>query len=233
MKYSSKKNEGEIGMLIATAMSFIVATTSIFADDFETEMRRMEVELRRIEAQQQATLQANTIDGSNIFIDQRDGRHYRTVKIGNLTWMAENLNFTIDDSFCYNDNTSNCAAYGRLYNWNAAMSACPAGWRLPTRQELADLIQVSGGVGAAGRKLKSAERWNGTDSFGFSGLPGGMRGRTGAFTNIGEYGYLWSATESGREGVFYRYMATSSDSVLELSGRKTSLLSVRCVSGTR
>ncbi|MDR0331333.1 MAG: fibrobacter succinogenes major paralogous domain-containing protein [Chitinispirillales bacterium] len=88
---------------------------------------------------------AQTGGGSDTFTDKRDNKTYRTVRIGNLTWMAENMNFHTDSSWCYDNADSNCLRYGRLYTWNAAKAACPAGWRLPTEDDWDNLSRVVGG----------------------------------------------------------------------------------------
>ena len=112
--------------------------------------------------------------------DPRDGQTYRTVKIGSQTWMAQNLNYKTDSSFCYKDDTSYCTKYGRLYNFATAVDmpesvcgkdktcrlplgdiqgVCPSGWHLPSMAEWNSLINAVGGKYSAGRVLKSTWGW--------------------------------------------------------------------------
>jgi uncharacterized protein (TIGR02145 family) len=147
------------------------------------------------------------------FTDARDGKEYRTIKIGNQTWMAENLNIETPNSWCYDNNSDNCAKYGRLYTWNAAKGACPASWHLPTRQEWGVLVTFVGGERTAGAKLKAkAPNWNGKVTNGFSALPGGSRSDDrytgGIFSSLGSGGRWWSATELDASDAWDRYMGS-------------------------
>ena len=123
-----------------------------------------------------------------------------TVRIGNQTWMAKNLDRATKNSKCYENSPDSCAKYGRLYTWTDARKACPSGWHLPSGAEWTQLTDFVGGASTAGRKLKSTSGWNyngnGTDEYGFSALPGGNGSSGGNFSSAGNYGYWWSATEN-------------------------------------
>ena len=162
-------------------------------------------------------------------VDKRDGKKYKTVKIGDQTWMAENLNYEMQDSYCYNDDGSNCKKYGRLYSWKAALYACPVGWHLPGNIDFKTLYESVGGKQVAGKKLKTKEGWNkngnGTDDFGFSAFPAGQRD---GVDYVGE-GYaadFWSST--GYEETAFR-MCLSFDDMFVGHHPTNIALSVRCL----
>jgi uncharacterized protein (TIGR02145 family) len=173
---------------------------------------------------------SGVVDG--FFTDSRDGRRYRTLSMGYLTWFAENLNYAghaDGQSWCYDDNASNCARYGRLYDWSAAMSACPPGLNLPVRVNWSDLVTTAGGSNAAGRALKSkAPDWDGSDDYAFSALPGGFRNIDGFFSGTGANGNWWSATDGGGNA-FSRAIFSGADNVREQTDDKGMGFSVRCV----
>lgn len=178
-----------------------------------------------------ANFEKNIIDN---FTDSRDGKTYRTVKIGGKTWMAENLNHATGNSWCYGDNEDNCQKYGRLYDWSAAMSACPDGWRLSTDNDWEDLILSVGGHGVASAKLREAGWYDGTDEFGFSAMGGGYRDSRPnvifSFGGITNFGVWWTSVESGSHAHYWEIWPSHSGDFVQTRGRtKNDGVSVRCV----
>jgi uncharacterized protein (TIGR02145 family) len=173
------------------------------------------------------------------FTDARDSKKYKTVKLDNKTWMAENLNFNADGSKCYYNSESNCQKYGRLYNLSTAKAACPSGWHLPSDAEWQELVDFAGGREIAGNILKASSGWNddyegksgnGVDVFGFSALPGGFGNSNGGFGDVGISGGWCSSTEYDTTIAYFRNMDRNSTKVHRYPVDKALLLrSVRCV----
>ena len=169
-------------------------------------------------------------------------------------WMAENLNFKTDSSYCYKDEDSNCTKYGRLYRWVAAVGksesecghgytcslpsgniqgVCPNGWHLPSKAEWETLFNAVGGQSTAGKVLKSTSGWledgNGTDAFGFSALPAGYRFSDGSCSYEGEGAWFWSSTENNSNYVYRMYLSYDYDGAYLGYDNKSSGISVRCL----
>ncbi len=185
------------------------------------------------------------------FIDVRDGQIYSTVTIGSQTWMAQNLNYKVDSSWCYDKADSNCVKYGRLYQWTAAMAldtvyshrfwqgadsarhqgVCPAGWHIPTDTEWSTLINAVG-TDSARIRLSSTDGWyknsNGTNDYGFGALPSGYRYGAGFFFK-GYCSYFWSASEYSAANVRYRYFSYEFANTVRTNYYKVLSFPVRCL----
>ena len=183
--------------------------------------------------------------GEFSFTDNRDGKSYNAKVIGTHIWMTKNMNYNVSGSFCYDNDTANCTKYGRLYDWSTALTACPAGWRLPTIDEWSALISYAGILKllAAGWHLfecsgglicgsSANDIGYGTDDYGFSALPGGLGytedyGRF-VFAYAGAYGYWWTSTDYGD----FAGQQRIGDTYVRQEGPgypKTDFISVRCV----
>lgn len=183
-----------------------------------------------------------------------DGHAYSTVQIGTQCWFAENLRTTqyADNSAipevnngtawsttnngaraAYNNDPS---TYGYLYNWYAVDSAaglCPTGWHVPTDGEWTTLANGLGGPTVAGREMKSSASdnpsWDGTNSSGFSGLPGGFRLPNGVFIHVGTNCFLWSTTPAGGGAAWGRSLSYLHDDLYQSGNLQTAGFSVRCL----
>jgi len=140
-------------------------------------------------------------------------------------------------AWCYYDNYApNGTKYGKLYNWyavNDARGLAPVGYHIPSDAEWTILTTNLGGISVAGNKMKSTSGWdedgNGTNSSGFSGLPGGYRDLDGAFNSMGGSVYWWSSTEYDSYNAWKRDLNNYGAYVDRSSSRKTNGYSVRCL----
>lgn len=193
-----------------------------------------------------------------------EGNLYKTVIIGTQTWMAENLkvskysdgtpipnitdnaqwsNLTTGAWAYYNNDTTNNAKYGKLYNWyvvspttNGNKNICPTGWHVPSDAEWKLLIDFLGGASLAGAKMKEVGiiNWNtsninATNSSLFTGVPGGSRNIIGVYDDIGSVGGYWSSTELDRNSAFYFHLYYNNDLVGRYDELKVSGISIRCL----
>jgi uncharacterized protein (TIGR02145 family) len=211
--------------------------------------------------------------------DSRDGKTYKTVKIDEQVWMAENLNYKVEGSKCgdidnpktkrinnkdykngyteytvyplLDDNTKGCDKYGRLYNWETAMKACPKGWHLPSDKDWyalyrsIDTASSDGYSKTGGKHLKAKEGWNyssngkdysvnAEDTFGFSALPGGIVIYNGSdidgyLRSVGEHCVLWSSSNISVHEMGTHDGIVESDINYYKKYDKSPLFSIRCV----
>ena len=179
--------------------------------------------------------------------DERDSQVYKTVHIGDQWWMAENLNFEIEESSCYDNKADNCVIYGRLYTWNAAKRACPLGWHLPDSTEWNVLFSSVGGVSVSAKMLKSSNGWienctktleewknwqygcNGADAFGFSIYPAGTKNDFSLYQWIGGLAGFWSSVEIDSIQAYYEDIDYQEDEIEIADHDKKYGFSVRCV----
>ncbi|OWV01238.1 fibrobacter succinogenes major paralogous domain-containing protein [Fibrobacter sp. UWR2] len=162
------------------------------------------------------------------FRDSRDGKTYRTVVIGSRTWLAENLAYNVDGSACYADKPENCKKYGRLYTFEAANKACPAGWHLPENDEwkrFRTFIEDSDGKEAAWMSLKSRDKWDGSDRYGFDVVPAGKA--TDEYLELGVSAHFWSSTAEDGDAYGW-HLAPPGDFAVEFDV-SSNMYSVRCL----
>ena len=155
---------------------------------------------------EEKAVELKTLGGS---VSDIEGNKYRTVRIGNQTWMAENLKTTKNKdgrSITYYKPTryeKDLEVYGYLYTWEVAQDVCPSGWHLPAVDEWNEMINELGGFAVAGGKLKEKgnDHWTSpnegaTNESGFSGVAAGVRHpNNGQINYHRDRGYYWSATE--------------------------------------
>lgn len=152
------------------------------------------------------------------------GQELETVSIGEQVWMKRNLNTYVDSSYCYKNNPKNCEVFGRLYNWETAMTICPAGFSLPTDEDWTILTEVVGGLNVAGYKLMVG------GETGFDALLGG---NYNIVSNIFSYqfrnAYFWTATPFSKTAAWMRHFVNEKTNINRSTVKKEYFFSVRCI----
>jgi uncharacterized protein (TIGR02145 family) len=151
---------------------------------------------------------------------------YKTVKMDSQIWFAENSNEkpSSGNSWCYGNYPPNCDKYGKLYDWTAANSACPSGWKLPSKDDydkLLDYVENGKDGTFAGTALKNEKGWN--------AIFGGYKSEESGFVSLDEQAFLWSSTESGSSDAYYRSIKKDSQYLQSGPDKKTKGYSVRCI----
>jgi len=167
--------------------------------------------------------------------DVRDGKVYKTVKINNQIWMAENLAYASENSWCYNSEVKNCNIYGRLYTMEAALKACPNGWRLPNDNDWESLVNSQGTKHTAGGYLKETgqDLWRSpnsgaTNESGFTALPAGRMLTDGSFAGQGNVASFWSVFNDN-SGAWGRHLMYDAANLNSYNSPEFIAYSIRCI----
>ena len=167
------------------------------------------------------------------FKDQRDGQVYKWVKIGNQTWMSQNLNYKPQaGSWSYNDDENNRTTYGLLYSFDVLGQISPKGWHVPSEAEW-ESLEIELGMSnedASGPGLYKgsiAGKFLVGGSSGFDVLFGGIR-RSTMFVHMGDQANFWSTTR--KDNPIYTRMFQQGDSrICHNTIGSAHSLSVRCI----
>jgi uncharacterized protein (TIGR02145 family) len=160
------------------------------------------------------------------FTDHRDGRTYKTVKIGDQWFMAENLAFKPANGnfWAYKNDSNNILAYGYLYDWGTAKNVAPIGWHLPSLNEWKIMFDYLGG-----NKNIVFEAVKPDGKSGFNALFGGTRSENGDYNDVDESVFFWSST-SYDETVAYCLGCEKQNKKAALGGSyKVCGFSIRCI----
>lgn len=147
---------------------------------------------------------------------------FKTVRIGKQVWMVENLNIDVAGSYLFNGRADYGPKYGRLYTYEAALKACPSGWRLPSDADWDELANTLGGEEVAANVLKIG------GSSGFNApLAGYANGSS--FWFLDAYGGYWSSDQYDSGHAWYRFFTNKDGSLTKTYFNKKYGFSVRCI----
>ncbi|HXP89379.1 MAG TPA: FISUMP domain-containing protein [Fibrobacteria bacterium] len=190
------------------------------------------------------------------FTDARDGRTYRTIQFGGLTWMAQNLDYSPGGTLgiCAANSADSCEKYGRLYSWAEVMGAaaiyntdslgaatpapgiCPTGFHVPSLDEFTLWDNAYPSNSAYEVKSSAPGVWqtnNGLDVAGFNGLPAGFDYGTDIYyqpSSLGSGAWWWTSTEYNTGSTAREAQLLDGYNILSANyGDKAQRNSLRCV----
>jgi len=205
------------------------------------------------------TIHFTTLSEQDGSVSDIEGNIYRTVKIGDRIWLAENLRTvhfnngaaiptTVDEIFeeenpVYqwpaNGEEDLTGLYGRLYTWHVVSDnrkLCPCGWHVPGNEEWMELIDFLGGQEEAGGRLKDAGTRNwmrpnaGADNeSSFSALPSGIRDYTSSYAWFGKSATFWTSTENDEDDALSYTLDHLNSEATENVYSKKAGYAVRCI----
>jgi uncharacterized protein (TIGR02145 family) len=195
------------------------------------------------------------------FTDTRDNKKYKTIKIGNQVWMAENLAYLPELNYKYSvyssypnyyvynytgnsveeaKQTDNYMKYGVLYNWEAAQTSIPDGWKIPTKEEWEILAKYVGDQKGGydrynddwfeiGTLLKAENGWRGTfdNEFGFSALPANSYEPEVGYRSDGVYTYFWTTSEAPYNRIYIAMIQRDNPDLMFFDEWKDQCCSIR------
>jgi uncharacterized protein (TIGR02145 family) len=181
-----------------------------------------------------------------------EGQTYHTVLIGTQCWMKENLNVgtmiqsssnqlnnSIIEKYCYNNDTANCSLYGGYYQWDEAMQyitsvgaqgLCPVGWHIPALNELQALATS---VNGNGNELKREDQGTGggvgINTSGFSALLVGYRYVDAAFNAFNDNAFFYSSTQENSTEAWYLYLTSDNTTIGYFPNNRLYGMTIRCL----
>ncbi len=189
-----------------------------------------------------------------VFVDKRDDKEYRIAIIGKKSWMADNLNYELPGSECYDNSRSKCDAYGRYYSWSQTLhlssecdikdcrvrqnsnlkGVCPDGWHVPSVKEWSELILYirNKARNKASAVVRSDYGWDmggGTNEAHFNIIPSGFRFSSGNFMGIRKQARFWALDQDNALEAKSVEISSDGDGLHVTSNYKANELSVRCI----
>jgi len=237
----------------SSALSGLTPATTYFVRAYATNRAGVaygeEISFRTKISDIEGNLYNTVVIGTQVWMAEnlRTTKYNDNIQIPNITDETVWMNLTSSGYCWYNNNDYYKSTYGALYSWYTIKEGelCPSGWHVPTDEEFnaleiylgmaSDQVNVWGWRGAdQGAQIKSTTGWdndgNGTNTSGFTALPGGYRAAaSGSFFTMGLLTYWWTATEHDADRGWYRRVDGTNSGIYKASTSKNGGKYIRCL----